>query len=92
MNNGDSPADRFVWTTPDGVTITIPAVRRLKSGTLRKLRGGSEIDLMYGVLEDVLSPADLAKTDDLDMEQLEAMFSAWQASGASLGEHSRSST
>jgi len=92
VTTGDSPADRFVWTSPDGVSITLPAVRRVKSGTLRKLRNSSELDLMYGVLEDMLPPDELAKTDELDMEQLEALFAAWQSSGVSLGEPSRSST
>lgn len=88
--NGDSPSDMFVWKV-DGVTITMPSARRIKSGTLRRLRGGSEIDLMYGVLEEILPPKELAKTDDLDLEQLQELFAAWQKAGANLGEVDSSS-
>lgn len=91
-SQGDSPADRFTWTSPSGVEVTLPSLRRIKSGTLRKLRANGEIELIYGVLEELASPEQLEATDRLDLDELSEMFAAWQSSGASLGEASRSST
>lgn len=91
-SNGDGPDDRFTWTSPSGVDVTLPSLRRVKSGTLRKLRSSGEIELIYGVLEEVASAEQLEATDRLDLDELSEMFAAWQTSGASLGEASRSST
>jgi hypothetical protein len=77
----------FTWTTESGVTVTLPPAGRLKSGLLRKLRNGTDLDFMYGLLEEVLDEENLEKTDNLELEELEAMFRAWQAgAGASRPE------
>lgn len=77
--HGDSPADSFTWTSAGDVTITMPKAGRVKSGTLRRLRKATDLEFMYGVIEELLDEENVAKTDELEIAELETMFAAWQA-------------
>lgn len=79
----------FVWTTEDGDTVEIPM--RIK---LKVIRGMADRDLnadaMFDILE-ALIPGQAEILDEMDLNDFQAMFNAWQKeyealSGASLGE------
>ena len=87
-----SAGETFVWTTPDGSTISLPPMTRIKAGIVRKHRH-DEGEFIFAVLEDLADEDSLAAFDDLEMGDVNDLFAAWQAhGGASLGESSGSST
>lgn len=85
----------FMWTTEDGVGIQIPM--RIKLKVIRGMAGVElHADAMFKVL-DSLIPDQAAALDEMDINDFQAMFTAWQneyqaLSGASLGESARSSS
>lgn len=79
----------FTWTTDEGASVTLPL--RIK---LRVIRGIAKQDMdvatMFDMLEAV-APGQGDALDDMDINDFQEMFTAWQAeytnlSGASLGE------
>lgn len=79
----------FTWVTEDGAKVEIPM--RIK---LKVIRGMADMDLnadaMFKILE-ALIPGQADVLDEMDLNDFQAMFTAWQAeytklSGASLGE------
>ena len=82
-------SEPFTWTSPDGVDITLPGRKTIKSGWLRRHRNLDEVDLMYTALEEFADAYQLALTDDLEIEQMRDLFQAWM--GATPGESGRSS-
>lgn len=98
-SNKKQPQDHkpkvFTWETEDGDTVTIPL--RIK---LKLIRAMSDVDLdakgMFVFLE-ALIPDQAAVLDEMDVNDFQAMFKAWQnayneAAGATLGESSSSSS
>lgn len=83
--------EKFTWTSPDGVTITLPSMNRIKAGVIRRNRKLDPVDAAFSVIEEVADPTEIEKLDELDTEELNACFEAWQA-GVSVGESSGSST
>jgi hypothetical protein len=81
----------FNWTAPDGGTITLPKMKHIKAGVLRRYRKLDGIDMVFSILEEVADAATLAKIDDLDTDGLEALAEAWQGD-VGVGESSGSST
>ena len=79
----------FIWTTEDGDTITIPL--RIKLKVIRGMAGRElDADAMFDML-DKLVPDQSDAIDEMDLNDFQAMFSAWQSeyeslSGATLGE------
>lgn len=84
--------EQFHWTTPNGETITLPHMGKIKAGVLRKIRNAEPVDAMFTLLESVADDATLAKVDDLDSADLNALFEAWQEATASTGESGGSSS
>jgi hypothetical protein len=83
----------FTWTSPDDVRVTLPSMRQIKAGIIRRHRKSEPIDFIFSVLEETADEATLAKVDDLSTEDLNSLFEAWQEDGqASVGESSGSST
>lgn len=85
----------FYWTTEDGDEISVPL--RMKMRVLRSLPAGAglDIDTMFTILHAIIPGAEDA-LDDMDVNDFQAMFTAWQvaytkSSGASLGESGGSS-
>lgn len=85
----------FYWTTEDGDEVCIPL--RVKMRVLRALPPGSalDIDAMFSILHAIIPGAE-DDLDDMDVNDFQAMFTAWQvaytkSSGASLGESGGSS-
>ena len=83
--------EKFHWTSPDGVEITLPRLDQIKAGVLRRNRTKDPVDMLFSILEDVGDDETLAKVDDLSMPALNALMEKWQAE-VSLGESSGSST
>lgn len=93
---------RFVWhpLDDDDQPGHLPAVEiplRLKLGAIRDLTG-RELDAtaMFEILERII-PNQTEQLDNMDLNDFQAMFFAWQTeyrllAGASLGESERSST
>lgn len=83
--------EKFHWTSPDGVEITLPRLDQIKAGVLRRNRTKDPVDMLFSILEDVGDDETLAKVDDLSMPALNSLMEKWQAE-VSLGESSGSST
>lgn len=83
--------EQFHWTSPTGVTITLPHMEKIKAGIIRRHRREEPIDFIFSVLEEVGDEATIAKVDELESSNLNALFEAWQ-SGVSVGESQSSST
>lgn len=85
----------FVWTSPEAdVEIRIPM--RLKLKTIRAMSGRNldDLETMFDLL-DAVAPGQGEALDELDVNEFQAMFDAWQTeynalSGATLGEASSS--
>ncbi len=84
--------EKFHWTSPAGVEITLPHMAKLKAGLLRKVRRMDPVDASFTMLEEVADDATMAKIDDLDVGDLNDLASAWQEASANLGESGGSST
>lgn len=84
--------EHFHWTSPSGVEITLPHMARLKAGLLRRVRRLDPVDASFTMLEEVADEANMAKIDDLQIEDLNALATAWQEASANLGESGPSST
>ncbi len=71
----------------DGVEIRLPSLSYLKPGLIRRLRRLGEIDAMYTLIEEAVSPAALEVLDDMDPDDYEEFLGGWRDhSGVSLGE------
>lgn len=85
----------FVWTSTEAeVEIRIPM--RLKLKTIRAMSGRNldDLETMFDLL-DAVAPGQGDALDELDVNEFQAMFDAWQGeynalSGATLGEASSS--
>lgn len=85
--------EKFHWTSPSsGVEIVLPHMNKIKSGIVRRHRKSDPVDFIYSVLEEVADEEMLARTDELEATEINALFEAWQEAGASVGESSGSST
>lgn len=82
--------ERFHWTSPDGVEITLPRMSQIKAGVIRRHRKEEPVDFIFSVLEELDVPDELAKVDELDTDALNKLVEAWQ-SAVAPGESSRSS-
>jgi len=78
--------EKFNWSSPEGAKITLPHMDKIKAGIVRRHRKEEPIDFIFSVLEEVGDEATLAKVDDLETSDLNALFEAWQKAGAGLGE------
>ena len=86
----------FVWTSEDAdVEVRIPM--RIKLKTLRAMSGRDldNLETMFDLL-DAVAPGQGEAIDELDVNEFQRMFGAWQdeynaLNGASLGEASGSS-
>lgn len=83
--------EQFHWTSPSGVEIVLPHINKIKAGILRRHRKSDPVDFIFSVLEDVSDDEMIGRVDELDMGDIDDLFSEWQRAGASVGESSRSS-
>lgn len=70
----------FTWETPDGDTINLPSLNAITAGMIRKHRKLDDMDFMFTILEEVVPAEELAKVDNLGVNDVERMFSEWQKS------------
>lgn len=85
--------EKFHYTTQAGVDITLPKFGNVKSGAVRKLRSSGEMEVIFGILEDMADARALAKIDEMPLPELGEMFKAWQEdTGVTVGESGASST
>lgn len=84
--------EKFHWTSPSGVEIVLPHMNKIKAGIVRRYRRSDPVDFIFSVLEEVADEVMLAKADDLDADEINSLFEAWQKAGASVGESAGSST
>ena len=82
--------EKFKWTSNTGTEIVLPRMDQIKAGVLRKHRKEDPVDFMFSIVEAAADDDTLAKLDDLDVNDLNACFEAWQAE-VSPGESGRSS-
>lgn len=84
----DHQSRDFTYTFPSGKSVKLRRFAALMTfGRARKLRGLPEDEQMFTILESECDEATLAVLDEMEADQTEAFFKAWQAdSGVSLGE------
>ncbi len=79
----------FTWTTEDGEHVSIPL--RIRLGMVRSLAARAlDADARFDILDDLI-PDQAEVLDNMDLNDFQAMFVAWQKeyqalAGASLGE------
>lgn len=83
--------EKFHWTSPSGVEIVLPHMNKIKAGILRRHRKSDPVDFIFSVLEDVSDEEMIGRVDELDMGDIDDLFSEWQRAGVPVGESSRSS-
>lgn len=84
--------NQFEFELPDGKTYSIPKAKFMKTGDVEKLAARGDNAVKITDLLELFGegPAALAARE-LDVEQLQALMSAWQEdSGLELGESSAS--
>lgn len=84
--------DQFTWTSPSGVTVTLPTLNDVPSGVIRRHRKSEPVDFVFSMLEEIADEAALVKLDSLSLPEVNALFEAWQEAAAPVGESSGSST
>ena len=78
-------SEPFVWTSPEGVTVTLPALDSIPAGVFRRHRNEDPTGFVFSVLEDLASAEDLAKVDEIPLAQVNDLFMAWKSDdGASV--------
>lgn len=90
----DHASSEFRYTFRSGKSLALPRLSKVMTfGRTRKMRKLPEEEQVFALLEDICDEDALAVLDEMDSDETEAFFKAWQAhSGASLGESSGSST
>jgi hypothetical protein len=74
-------AEPYIWTAPDGRTITLSPFNSLPAGVFRKARSLSEMEMTFVVLEAATDEAGLEVLDEQPLESLEDIFTGWAAAG-----------
>lgn len=89
----DHQSPDFTYRFADGRTVTMARFKKVMTfGRARKLRKLPESEQMFVIFEEVCDEETLAALDDMDADETQAFFEAWQAdSGVSLGESESSS-
>lgn len=84
--------DRFSYEH-DGKPFEVAHWKDIPIGAMRKLRGASDIDAAFGVVEAVCDEDTLAVVDTMTVDEFNVFYVAWQeASGITLGESEASSS
>ena len=68
-----------------GKTVELPSFGDLPTGVIRKARKESEQDQTWFILEELLSPKDLAVLDEMPLSEFAKHMKAWTG-GVALGE------
>ena len=77
----------------NGRTVTLPYLRNIKVGVIRKLRNLGPEDQFFGILEAVAAEGTLAVIDDMTADEFGAVMEQWQKdSGITVGESVASPT
>lgn len=84
--------EQFHWTSPGGIEIVLPHMNKIKAGIIRRHRKSEPVDFIFSVLEEVSNDEMLARADDLEADDINSLFEAWQKAGANVGESAGSST
>jgi hypothetical protein len=70
----------FVWTAPDGKTVTLKPFSKLPVGIFRKARAeGDEMNQTFALLEAATDDAGLEVIDNLPIGDLNTVFEDWAA-------------
>lgn len=83
--------EKFHWTSGTGVEITLPHMRNIPAGILRKNRNTDEMNILFAVIEDQSDEKMLEQVDSLTLGDLESLVEAWVAE-VTPGESPGSST
>ena len=85
--------EQFHYPLDDGREIVLPRFKNVPFGVMRKLRHESEVEQLFALAEPVAAPEALDIIDTLGMEDIDALYAAWQKdSEVTAGESSASST
>ncbi len=68
-----------------GKTVELPSFGDLPTGVIRKARKESEQDQTWFILEELLTPKDLAVLDEMPLSEFAKHMKAWTG-GVALGE------
>lgn len=75
----------FVWTAPDGRTVTLKTFSKLPFGLFRNSRNASDEERTYLMLEYATDADGLAVIDEQDADLIDDLFDQWaEASGVEL--------
>lgn len=85
--------EQFTWER-NGHKVTLPPPSKIKAGVIRRAsKMDGDLNQIFSVIESIADEESLATIDDMEIDELNEMFIAWQAhGGASLGESQGSST
>lgn len=78
------PVAEFVYDTDFG-TVTLPGY--LPTGVFRKHRNGSEIDLVFAMIEETADEASLAVVDKLPQQDIEGITGSFEDLVQQFNEH-----
>lgn len=87
--NEDPTANRepFEWTSPDGVTITLPSAAMIPYGLIKRIRKLPADEQEDELIDAIADEETAAAIDDLPLIDALTMVKAWQESaGINLGE------
>jgi len=87
--------DAFVFTAPDGGSITLPLFSRMPTKLIRQHRKKDKLDGVFCMIEDLFAddPGSLAVIDALPLSDFAEMVKAWESeSGIEVGESGASSS
>ncbi|VXC30596.1 conserved hypothetical protein [Microbacterium sp. 8M] len=85
--------EKFHHTLPDGHEIELPRFENVPVGIIRKTRQLPQVDQVFTILEELISPEDLEHVDLLDRAQFNDLVKAWrEGSSIGVGESSASSS
>jgi hypothetical protein len=80
-------AEPYVWTSGDGVTVTLKPFKKLPAGVLEDIDGMSEIKSTFALLKAATSEADYQTIRGIALDELEDLQAEWmKASGVELPE------
>jgi hypothetical protein len=68
----------FHWTSDSNVRIKLPKMASLGTGAIRRHRNKEGLDMLFSILEEVMTGPELDELDALPLAETNRMFQAWQ--------------
>ena len=82
----------FTWTSPDGITVTVPRLGRIEAGVYEDMPTEvTELDQIMYLVRSTCDESTHQAVRKLPRDDLSAFSAAWQLDDVRLGESSSSS-